>query len=137
MIQDDFSFRDSFCWEESVLSLRNMGMRKQLQTLEESIQNKLRNLEKDPGLNKEMIEQEKAILSTVQKEIRRLERVTFYAQLGELNLNVVGSSRQGCNPAGERPAMTIVRFSHVVIPQFWKATSSPLRGVNAPAARGT
>ena len=83
MIQDDFSFRDSFCWEESVLSLRNMGMRKQLRTLEESIQNKLRNLEKDPGLNKEMIEQEKAVLSTVQKEIRRLERVTFYAQLGE------------------------------------------------------
>ncbi len=83
MIQDDFSFRDSFCWEDSVLSLRNMGLRKQLQTLEESIQDRLRELEKNPGLNKEMIEEEKTMLSTVQKEIRRLERVTFYAQLGE------------------------------------------------------
>jgi len=54
-----------------------------LRTLEESIQNKLRELEKNPGLNKEMIEQEKVMLSTVQKEVRRLEKVTFYAQLGE------------------------------------------------------
>ena len=83
MIQDDFSFRESFCWEDSVLSLRNMGMRKQLRTLEESIQNKLRKLEENPGLNKEMIEQEKAILSIVQKEIQRLEKVAFYAQLGQ------------------------------------------------------
>ena len=83
MIQDDFSFRDSFCWEDSVLSLRNMGLRKQLRTLEESIQNKLWKLGKNPGLNKEMMEQEKVILSIVQKEIQRLERVAFYAQLGE------------------------------------------------------
>jgi hypothetical protein len=83
MIQDDFSFRDSFCWEDSVLSLRNIGVMKQLRTLEGSIQEKLRDLEKNPGLNKEIIEQEKAMLSMVQKEIRRLERVTFYAQLGQ------------------------------------------------------
>ena len=83
MIQDDFSFRDSFCWEDSVLSLRDIGMMKQLRTLEKSIQNKLCELEKNPGLNKEIIEQEKAMLSTLQKEIRRLERVTFYAQFGE------------------------------------------------------
>ena len=83
MIQDDFSFRDSFCWEDSVLSLRDIGMMKQLRTLEKSIQNKLRELERNPGLNKEMIEEEKTMLYTVQKEIRRLERVTFYAQLGE------------------------------------------------------
>jgi hypothetical protein len=83
MIQDDFSFHDSFCWEDSVLSLRDIGMIKQLRTLEKSIQNKLRELEKNPGLNRELIEEEKAMLSMVQKEIRRLERVTFYAQLGE------------------------------------------------------
>jgi hypothetical protein len=56
---------------------------------------------------------------------------------GLLNPNVAGSSRQGCNPAGESPAMIIVRFGHVAIPQFWKATSSPLRGVNVLAARRT
>jgi hypothetical protein len=59
-----------------------MGLRKQLRTLEKSIQEKLTELEKNPGLNKEMIEEEKTMLSTVQKEIRRLERVTFSAQLG-------------------------------------------------------
>jgi len=83
MIHDDLSFRDSFCWEDSVVSLRNIGVMKQLRTLERSIQEKLPELEKNPGLNKEIIEQEKAMLSTLQKEIRRLERVTFYAQFGE------------------------------------------------------
>ena len=52
-----------------------------------------------------------------------------------VNPDVAGSRRQGCNPAGESPAMIIVRFGHVAIPQFWKVTSSPLRGVNALAAR--
>jgi hypothetical protein len=33
-----------------------------------------------------------------------------------LNPNVAGSSRQGSNPAGESPAMIIVRFGHVAIP---------------------
>ncbi len=83
MIQDDFSFRETFCWEDSGLSLRNMRLRKQLQTLEESIQNKLRELGKNHELNKEMMEQETVILSIVQKEIQRLEKVAFYAQLGE------------------------------------------------------
>jgi hypothetical protein len=54
-----------------------------------------------------------------------------------VDLNVAGSGRQGCNPAGESPAVIIVRFGHVAIPQFWKVTSSPLRGVNVPAARRT
>ncbi len=31
--------------------------------------------------------------------------------------------------------MAIARFGHVAIPQFWRATSSPLRGVNDPDAR--
>ena len=83
MIQDDFSFRDSFCWEDPVLSLRNMGLRKQLRTLEESIQNKLADLEKDPELNKGLIIEERVTLEAVQKELRRLERKTFYEELGE------------------------------------------------------
>jgi hypothetical protein len=44
----------------------------------------------------------------------------------QANPNVAGSSRQGFNPAGESPAMIIVRFGHVAIPQFWKVTPSPL-----------
>jgi hypothetical protein len=58
-------------------------MMKQLRTLEESIQAKLADLEKDPGLNKGLIIEEKAILKATQKEIRRLERKTFYEELGE------------------------------------------------------
>ena len=40
-----------------------------------------------------------------------------------------GSGRQGRNPAGGSPAVTIVRFSHVAIPQFRKVTICSLRGV--------
>ena len=83
MIHDAPSLRDSFYKEDSVVSLRNIGVMKQLRTLERLIQEKLPELEKNPGLNKEIIEQEKAMLSTLQKEIRRLERVIFYAQFGE------------------------------------------------------
>ncbi|MFC1816673.1 hypothetical protein ACFL0M_12235 [Thermodesulfobacteriota bacterium] len=49
----------------------------------------------------------------------------------------LGSSRQGCNPAGESPAMPIARFRHVAIPQFMWVTTCPLRGVNGPAALKT
>jgi len=83
MIQDDFSFRETFCWEDSAMSLRSMGLMKQLRTLEKSIQAKLADLEKDPVLNKESIIQEKATLEATQKEIRRLERKTLDAELGQ------------------------------------------------------
>jgi len=83
MMHDDFSFRDSFCWEDPGLSLRNMGLMRQLRSLEDSIRNKLTELEKDPVLNKESIIKEKVTLEAAQKELRRLERKTFYEELGE------------------------------------------------------
>ena len=83
MIPDDFSFNDYFCWEDPGLSLRNRGLLKQLQTLEKSIQEKLIGLEKDPVLNKESIMKEEALLEATQKEIRRLERKSLHAELGE------------------------------------------------------
>ncbi|MCD6196950.1 MAG: hypothetical protein J7K15_00055, partial [Deltaproteobacteria bacterium] len=46
----------------------------------------------------------------------------------------VGSGRQGCNLAGESPAISIARFGYVAIPQFLWVTTSPLRGVNGLAA---
>jgi hypothetical protein len=82
MIHDGFSFRDSFCWYDSGLSLRNMGLIKELGTFEKSIQERLKELEKDPVSNREMIMQEKAILEATQREIRRLERQSFYSQFG-------------------------------------------------------
>ena len=83
MIQDDFSFRETFCWEDPGLSLRNMGLIKQLRTLEKSIQEKLIGLEKGPVLDKESIMKEKVLLEATQKEIRRLERKTLDAELGQ------------------------------------------------------
>jgi hypothetical protein len=83
MMHDDFSFRDSFCWEDPGLSLRNMGLMRQLRSLEDSIRNKLTELEKDPVLNKESIIKERVTLEAAQKELRRLERKTFYEELGE------------------------------------------------------
>ena len=83
MIHDDFSFNEPFCWQDPGLSLRSMGLMKQLRTLEKSIQNKLIELEKDPVLNKESIMKEKALLEATQKEIRRLERKTLDVELGQ------------------------------------------------------
>jgi len=83
MIHDDFSFRNLFCWYDPGLSLRNMKLIKELGTFEKSIQERLKELEKDPVSNRELIMQEKAILEAIQREIRRLEKVTFYAQFGE------------------------------------------------------
>lgn len=48
-----------------------------------------------------------------------------------------GSGRQGRNPAGESPVVSIARFRHVVIPQFVRVTARSLRGVNGPAALET
>ena len=83
MIHDDFSFNEPFCWEDPGLSLRNMGLIKQLRTLEKSIHDKLIELEKDPVLNKESIMKEEVLLEATQKEIRRLEKKTLHAELGE------------------------------------------------------
>jgi hypothetical protein len=82
MIHDDFSFNDFFYWDDPGLSLRNMGLIKELRTFEKSIQEKLTGLEKEPVSNKELIMQEKVILEATQKEIRRLERQSFYSQFG-------------------------------------------------------
>ena len=60
-----------------------MGLMKQLRTFEESIRNKLIELEKDPVLNKESIKQESLALEATQKELRRLERKTLVAELGQ------------------------------------------------------
>jgi len=60
-----------------------MGLIKQLRTLEKSIQDKVADLEEESVLNKEAIMQERATLEAAQKELRRLERKTFYEELGE------------------------------------------------------
>jgi len=83
MIHDDFSFNDSYCWEDPGLALRNGRLIKQLRTFENSIQEKLTELEKDPVPNKKLISQERAILEATQKELHRLERKTLDVELGE------------------------------------------------------
>ena len=84
MIYDDFSFNNFFYWDDPGLPLRNMGLIKELRSFEKYNQERLAELEKEPGSNKELIMQEKAILEATQKEIRRLERQSFYSQLGPI-----------------------------------------------------
>jgi len=62
--------------------LRNMGLIKQLQTFEKSIQEKLAELEKEPVLNKELTMQEKVTLGAVQRELHRLKKKDFYYEFG-------------------------------------------------------
>ena len=83
MNYDDFSTTETFCWDDPGLSLRNKGLIKQLRTLEKSVQDKVTGLEKEPVPNKEPIIQEKVILEAAQRELRRLERKTFFEELGE------------------------------------------------------
>jgi predicted DNA-binding transcriptional regulator len=82
MIHDDFFFRDLFCWDDPGLSLRNMGLIKELRIFQKSVRERLAELEKEPVSNKELIMQEKAISEAIQKEIRRLEKQSFYFQFG-------------------------------------------------------
>lgn len=81
MMQDDISFRDSFCWEDSGLPLRNMQLIKELRVFEKSIQEGLARIKKEPTPNKELIKQEKTILEATQREIQRLEKQSLYSQL--------------------------------------------------------
>ena len=80
MIDDDFAFNDFACWEDPGLPLRNTGVIKGLRTFEKSTQERLAELEKEPDSNKNLIIGEIAILEATQKEIRRLERQSFYSQ---------------------------------------------------------
>jgi hypothetical protein len=82
MIHNDFSFNDFFYWDDPGLPLRNIGLIRELHTFEKSTHERLTELEKEPRSNKELIMQEKTILEATQKEIRRLERQSFYSQLG-------------------------------------------------------
>ena len=82
MMHEDFSFNDLSHWEDPGLPLRNMRLIRELRTFEKSIQERLTELEKEPRSNKELIVQETAILEATQKEIRRLERQSFYSQFG-------------------------------------------------------
>ena len=82
MIHDDFAFNDFFCWEDPGLALRNTELIRELRSFEKSIQERLAELEKRPESNKELIIQEAVILAATQKEIRRLERQSFYSQFG-------------------------------------------------------
>ena len=82
MIHEEFAFNDFTCWEDPGLPLRNTGVIKGLRTFEKSTQERLAELEKEPQSNFYLIIQEKAILEATQKEIRRLERQSFYSQFG-------------------------------------------------------
>ena len=44
------------------------------------------------------------------------------------------SGRQGCNPAGESPVVSVARVGYVVMPHLGRVTNRAMRGVNGLAA---
>jgi len=82
MIEGDFRINYMIASRDPGLSLTIMQLVKDLRTFARAIQTKIDQLEKDPSRNQELILQEKTILETTRKEIQRLERKTFYLELG-------------------------------------------------------
>ena len=82
MIDRDFRLDYMIASRDPGLSLSIMQLVKDLRTFARAIQTKIDQLEKDPSRNQELILQEKTILETTRKEIQRLERKTFYLELG-------------------------------------------------------
>ena len=74
--------RPSFCWDDPGMPLRNMGLVKDLRGFEKATQERLAELEKEPEPDDNLIIQERAMLEAICKEIQRLERQSFYSQLG-------------------------------------------------------
>jgi hypothetical protein len=82
MIGDNFWLDDMIASRDPGLALSIMQMVKDLKTFARALQNKILELEKDPSPNQELILQERTILESIQKEIRRLERKALYLELG-------------------------------------------------------
>jgi hypothetical protein len=83
MTGGNFLLDDMIASRDPGLALSIMQMVKDLKTFARALQNKILELEKDPSPNQELILQEKTILESIQKEIRRLERKALYSELGE------------------------------------------------------
>ena len=83
MIDGDFRLDYMIASRDPGLSLSIMQLAKDLKTFARAVQTKLEELEGDPFPNKELILQERVILETTRKEIRRLERKAIYSELGE------------------------------------------------------
>ncbi len=80
---DEFSIDGALLWQNAGSSWRNFERIKYLRAFLEAIKIELIELEKDPIKNREDLVQEKTLSEAMQKEIRRLERKTFYEELGE------------------------------------------------------
>jgi len=83
MTDGDIRFDYMIASRDPGLSLSIMQLVRDLRTFANAVQSKLEELEGNPLPNKELILQERIILETTRKEIRRLERKAFYFELGE------------------------------------------------------
>jgi hypothetical protein len=82
MTGDSYWLDDMIASRDPGLALSIMQIVKDLKTFAKSTQSRIEELEKDPSPNQELILQEKTILESIQKEIRRLERKALYWELG-------------------------------------------------------
>jgi len=83
MIDEEFGMDYILHWNNVGSSWRSLERIKYLEAFLQAIESKLMELEKDSSENSEELAQEKSLSKAIQKEIRRLERKTFYEELGE------------------------------------------------------
>ena len=83
MIDGDIRFDYMIASRDPGLSLSIMQLVRDLRTFAKAVQSKLVELERSPLPNKDLILQERVILETTRKEIRRLERKAFYLEMGD------------------------------------------------------
>lgn len=83
MIDEEFEMDSTFRWQNTGSTWRNFERIKYLRAFLRAIEIELKEMEKDTAGNKEELAQEKNLSEAIQKEIRRLQRKTFYEELGE------------------------------------------------------
>ena len=83
MFNEEFRMDYILHWQNAGSSWRNFERIKYLRAFLEAIKIELMELERDPAANREELIQEKTLSEAIQKEIRKLERKTFYEELGE------------------------------------------------------
>ena len=83
MTDGDIRFDYMIASRDPGLSLSIMQLVRGLRTFANAVQSKLEELEGNPLPNKELILQERIILETTRREIRRLERKAIYFELDE------------------------------------------------------
>jgi hypothetical protein len=77
---EDWNLEEMLFPEDPTLTLRNMEKIRDLRTMLQATQEKLKEFEKDHSKNEEIIQQQRSTLKATYMEIRRLERNSLLSE---------------------------------------------------------